>query len=707
MVYYLSLFSIFLVPNLKIQAESPPILPVEEDWWKDECWQYFQNSTESWPRCSSCTNYKLMYSEHGLCQDHLSCMFEECAIPIDWWSTGTYLYVAPNQLPSNVILAETVADVVRALLYAELHGLKVSVKTSGHSYTGSSNLKDSLLINMANFSRYAGLPYQTGVRECTEEDMAEDDNHAKVCEYAKARGKNATLRCGGGQIWDGVYRGVSEWNAGNTRKYHVVGGAAGTVSAAGGWLQGGGLSGTTGMRMYGFGADQVLQLEMVLTDGRHIRFMPSSWESNLGSSQIYPQTTMVEGQCNMNISAPEDMWEWGNCDSQINFEDLWMAVRGGGGGTYGIVTAVTYQLHDLPGNLDILTQGALDPSSLTKSYSFYGQIWLEFLIDFLFPENVTNMSNSCGTPMVDLNVFGIGGFFICNNGFGQDMANAWIQRVNEFESNLTTDETQALQNVLTLVYNDTLGSSYYDIWVSASAYENNTLYMGHLSDEPSPAYYPDTLNRSWTANLPRSWLRNKTASFPVIANWIASTGQSGATYVLGGNTAFASDGMSAINELQRDAGFLIWISPTDDNTDWAGTFRASIFQQASDYPGGTEYNHIGVNEVGPLRSNWSVSCPLYWSQEKKNSLCIPLVEAVWGTTLAGELHNIKNTVDPNHILKCWNCIGYYSDDTPESGSQIAGVAVTLAAAVAVVAVAVFRMSGRKTISCTSSPKSQL
>lgn len=40
------------------------------------------------------------------------------------------------------------------------------------------------------------------------------------------------------------------------RRYHVVGGAAATVSSIGGWLQGGGLSGSTGMRIWGFGVDQ-------------------------------------------------------------------------------------------------------------------------------------------------------------------------------------------------------------------------------------------------------------------------------------------------------------------------------------------------------------------------------------------------------------------------------------------------------------------
>lgn len=67
-------------------------------------------------------------------------------------------------------------------------------------------------------------------------------------------------------------RAVSfDWNNNNEKKYNLVTGGSGTVSAAGGWLASGGLSGNNGMRMYGLGVDQVLHVEMVLPSGTHVR----------------------------------------------------------------------------------------------------------------------------------------------------------------------------------------------------------------------------------------------------------------------------------------------------------------------------------------------------------------------------------------------------------------------------------------------------
>ena len=43
--------------------------------------------------------------------------------------------------------------------------------------------------------------------------------------------------------------------------------------------------------------------------------------------------------------AVEGSWEWVECGEEVaDFEDLWFAVRGGGGGTFGVVTAVYYQV---------------------------------------------------------------------------------------------------------------------------------------------------------------------------------------------------------------------------------------------------------------------------------------------------------------------------------------------------------------------------
>ena len=90
------------------------------------------------------------------------------------------------------------------------------------------------------------------------------------------------LRVGGGEVWDDAYRAVDNanyWLQGAVNQtVEVMGGGSGTVSAAGGWMQGGGL-GWGQERVWGYGADQVLELEMVLASGQHVKLGPSKWEA--------------------------------------------------------------------------------------------------------------------------------------------------------------------------------------------------------------------------------------------------------------------------------------------------------------------------------------------------------------------------------------------------------------------------------------------
>ncbi|KAL3924900.1 MAG: hypothetical protein SGARI_005945, partial [Bacillariaceae sp.] len=133
-----------------------------------------------------------------------------------------------------------------------------------------------------------------------------------ACAVAASRGKNAVMRVGGGEIFDEAYRAVSiEWNGvESNNKYHLVGGGAGTVSAAGGWMASGGLSGTTGMRMYGIGIDNVVALEMILPSGQHVRMAPTEWEDVLDDGS-YPRTLSVTGYCNNNTDTEdESLWQW-------------------------------------------------------------------------------------------------------------------------------------------------------------------------------------------------------------------------------------------------------------------------------------------------------------------------------------------------------------------------------------------------------------
>jgi len=83
----------------------------------------------------------------------------------------------------------------------------------------------------------------------------------------------------------------------------LVGGlsANSTVGSAGGWLAGGGHSMLS--PTYGLGVDNVLQMTVVIADGTHLTV------------------------------------------NEHSYSDLFWALRGGGGGTWGVVTSVTYRSH--------------------------------------------------------------------------------------------------------------------------------------------------------------------------------------------------------------------------------------------------------------------------------------------------------------------------------------------------------------------------
>ncbi|RAL65038.1 hypothetical protein DID88_001146 [Monilinia fructigena] len=107
--------------------------------------------------------------------------------------------------------------------------------------------------------------------------------------------KGSAFRIAGGYVWEDVYAEATK------RNVIVVGGGDPTVGCLGGWAQGGGHSPAS--RDYGLGADQILEAEVVLANG------------NLVTAN--------------------------RCQNQ----DLYFAIRGGGGGTYGIVISTVVKAY--------------------------------------------------------------------------------------------------------------------------------------------------------------------------------------------------------------------------------------------------------------------------------------------------------------------------------------------------------------------------
>ncbi|KAL4999899.1 hypothetical protein BDV10DRAFT_193191 [Aspergillus recurvatus] len=112
---------------------------------------------------------------------------------------------------------------------------------------------------------------------------------------AKSHWKGAAFTVAGGYVWDDVYEEAF------ARDLVVVGGGDPTVGVIGGYIQGGGHS--PAMRDFGLATDQILEAEVILANGTIVTASPCS----------HP--------------------------------DLFTAIRGGGGGTYGVVTTLTIKAY--------------------------------------------------------------------------------------------------------------------------------------------------------------------------------------------------------------------------------------------------------------------------------------------------------------------------------------------------------------------------
>ena len=141
--------------------------------------------------------------------------------------------------------------------------------------------------------------------------------------------------------------------------YTIVSAEEKSISAAGGWLQGGGISYNS--RRYGLGIDNVVDFRVVLMDG----------------------FVVIANECTNS--------------------DLFWSLRGGGGGTFGVVTHIHYKLHEptkiVQFNFKIYGRENLTP----RDERYYGVAinqWVNFFISH--------------TPSLDKNW--------CGGSFGHDYA---------------------------------------------------------------------------------------------------------------------------------------------------------------------------------------------------------------------------------------------------------------------------------------------
>lgn len=179
-----------------------------------------------------------------------------------------------------IVAAKQTEDVVTAVNFARQHHLRLVVKGGGHSYHGTSNTADSLLIWTRDMNTIT----------------LHDAFVAEGCADSQSPQPAVTVEAGA--IWMSIYHAVTT----QTGRY-VQGGGCTTVGVAG-LIQSGGFGSFS--KNFGTAASGLLQAEIVTSDG----------------------VVRIANAC--------------------THPDLFWSIKGGGGGSLGVVTKLTLKTHDLP-----------------------------------------------------------------------------------------------------------------------------------------------------------------------------------------------------------------------------------------------------------------------------------------------------------------------------------------------------------------------
>jgi len=178
------------------------------------------------------------------------------------------------------VAANTTADVAAAVDFARERRLRLAVKGGGHSYQGTSNAPDSLLV------------WTRRMKQVTLHESFTPQGCAGVTPETRA------VSVGAGALWAHAYDAVTTRGGG-----YVQGGGCMTVGVAG-LVQSGGFGSFS--KAFGLAASGLLEAEVVTADG----------VTRIANACMHP--------------------------------DLFWALKGGGGGSFGVVTRLTLRVHELP-----------------------------------------------------------------------------------------------------------------------------------------------------------------------------------------------------------------------------------------------------------------------------------------------------------------------------------------------------------------------
>jgi FAD/FMN-containing dehydrogenase len=256
------------------------VRPGDPGWPDAQAWESLNSAVggrliEPKPLLETC----IADQQSDACKNTLKAMFNPFFLGDQVSGTqvsGWYNAWAPA-ISARAVAARDAADVQAAVNFARTHKLRLVVKGGGHSYQGTSNAPDSLLV------------WTRPMRDVTvHEAFTPLGGHTAV----------PAVSVGAGAVWLDVYQAVTT-KAGR----YVQGGGCTTVGVAG-HIQSGGFGSLS--KTFGTAAGSLLEAEVVTADGT------------------------------VRIANP------------YRDPELYWALKGGGGGGFGVVTRLTLRTHSLP-----------------------------------------------------------------------------------------------------------------------------------------------------------------------------------------------------------------------------------------------------------------------------------------------------------------------------------------------------------------------
>ncbi|KFA66959.1 hypothetical protein S40285_05754 [Stachybotrys chlorohalonatus IBT 40285] len=283
------------LPNTPLWSDDPSIckvLPGDRDWPSTSQWSSLNGTVNgrliaSVPLGSVCHDAPFNNYNADACarlqntwnKTSLAHMNDPSDVFNMWFKNYTCSPFTPRSQPcelgnlvSYVIDVSSADDVRAGISFAREHNIRLVIKNTGHDYMGKSTGKGGLSLWTHHLNSIEHIP-----------------------EYKSSRYQGPAMKLGAGvQAFEAAA-------AAHATGHRVLTGVCPTVGIAGGYSQGGGHSIMSSL--YGLGADNVLEWEVVTVDGRHLVASPS-------------QNT-----------------------------DLYWALSGGGPGTFAVVLSMTTRVH--------------------------------------------------------------------------------------------------------------------------------------------------------------------------------------------------------------------------------------------------------------------------------------------------------------------------------------------------------------------------